>query len=202
MMKHPTTLPRRAIVLGTLGLAALLSLPALAEAPKKGSPLEPGTAAPVFRLRALDGAMVRLDELAYPGKEKSYAKKQPVLLDFFRTDCKPCTKAMPDLVSVYNTYHPKGVEVILVALLEETEGRAKLEKYLAEQKLPFKVVVDEAEHFAKKYLGDPVTLPATFLIDENGTVKKTKYGASGTYEDHFGAELRAVIAARGKAAEK
>jgi peroxiredoxin len=170
---------------------------AVGTAPEKiNQPLKPGMSAPVFHLRALDGALVRLDELAYPGKEKSYAKKRPLLLDFFRTDCVPCKNALPDLVKVANRVQPEGVDVILVALLEEDDGRGKLDKYLAANKLPFKIVIDEAQHFAKKYLGDPVTLPATFLIDENGTVVKTKYGASGTYEAHFGEELNQVIAKR------
>src|SRR5687768_14912552 len=158
---------------------------ATAAGPKK-EPLKAGGAAPVFRLRALDGAMVRLDEIAYPGKEKSYAKKRPILLDFFRTDCKPCINAMPELVGLHKKYAAEGVEVLLVALLETEDGRKKLEKYLGEQKLPFKIVVDEAEHFAKLYLGDPVTLPATFLCDGPGTVAKAKYGASGTYDDYCG----------------
>ena len=66
-----------------------------ADAVKEGQP------APAFKLRALDGAMVRLDERAYPGKEKSYATKRPVLVDFFRTDCGPCRASMPDLVALH-----------------------------------------------------------------------------------------------------
>jgi peroxiredoxin len=177
------------------GAIALVSTASVGAAGKK-EPLKPGVAAPVFRLRALDGAMVRLDEIAYPGREKSYAKKHPILLDFFRTDCKPCMNAMPELIGLHAKYAPQGIEVVLVALLEEQDGRGKLERYLAEKKLPFKIVLDEAEHFAKLYLGDPVTLPATFLIDETGTLRKVKYGASGTYQDYFGEEISAVIADR------
>lgn len=172
--------------------AALVASMVLTGAPSKG-PLKPGDAAPAFRLRATDGAMVRLDELAYPGKEKSYAKKKPLFLDFFRTDCQPCLKAMPELVGLHKKYSGDGLEVILIALLEEGDGRAKLEKYVADNKLPFRIVVDDNEHFAKKYLGDPVTLPATFLIDENGTLKKAKYGASGVYDEYFGPEITGVI---------
>ncbi|MCK6548734.1 TlpA family protein disulfide reductase [Myxococcota bacterium] len=192
---------RRSFTTVAAALATTLSLPLPAWGGDK-APLQPGMEAPAFRLRGLDGTMVRLDELAYPGKEKSYAKKRPLFLDFFRTDCSPCLRAMPDLVKLHEGHAAKGVEVILVALLEENDGRATLERYLAEQKLPFRVVVDEAEHFAKKYLGDPVTLPATFLIDDNGIVKKAKYGASGSFEEHFGAELRAVLEARAKPASK
>lgn len=173
--------------------AALVASLMLAGAPGKG-PLKPGDRAPEFRLRTIDGEMVRLDELAYPGKEKSYAKKRPLFLDFFRTDCQPCKNAMPQLLELHKKYSAQGMEVVLIALLEEGDGKAKLEKYVAEHKLPFRIVVDDNEHFAKKYLGDPVTLPATFLVDESGTLKKAKYGASGTYEEYFGADIASTIA--------
>lgn len=188
---------------GIAFLAALMLGPSAvrSKSPEKGPPLKAGVPAPVFRLRAPDGGVVRLDELAYPGKEKSYAKKRPLFLDFFRTDCEPCKNALPDLVKLTNTVQPQGIDVILVALLEQDDGRQKLDRFLAEAKLPMKVVIDDNELFAKKYLGDPVTLPATFLIDQNGVVLKAKYGASGSYEAHFGESMR-DIAMRRKAEGK
>lgn len=129
-----------------------------------------GEAAPVFRLRDLSGAMVRLDEMAYPGKEKSWAKKRPLLLDFFRTDCRPCRAALPELVSLHERYSAAGLEVLIIALLEAEDGRAKLEAFLKEAKLPFKVAIDESEHFATRYLGKEAALPATFLLDREGKI--------------------------------
>jgi peroxiredoxin len=178
-------------------MASSLAFAFSAEAkPKKSTSgtLEPGAAAPAFKLRALDGAMVRLDELAYKGKEKKWAKKRPVFLDFFRTDCEPCIKAMPDLIKMHEKYSSRGLQVVLVALLEETDGRRKLEDYLAKTKLPFTVVVDNTGHHAKMYLGELVTLPASFLINRDGVIQKVKYGAAGTYEEHFAAEVDKVLA--------
>lgn len=177
-------------LLCTVVLATTLAPPAFA----KGLPTV-GKPAPVFKLRDLTGGMVRLDEIAYQGREKSWAKKQPLLLDFFRTDCSPCRTAMPDLVAFYNTHKADGVEVVLVALLETDNGRQKLESYLAGQTIPFRIVVDTTEHFAKKYLGSSVKLPATFLIDRDGVLVKAKYGAKGTLEEHFGPALPKVLKA-------
>jgi hypothetical protein len=56
------------------------------------------------------------------------------------------------------------------------------------------VIVDDNEHVSKKYLGNPVTLPATFLLDENGVLRKAKYGAGGTYTEYFSEEITGVIA--------
>lgn len=180
-------------------LAAGASPRAFAGEPPRGPGklLELGKPVPAFKLRALDGAMVRLDEIAYPGKEKRWAKKRPLLLDFFRTDCGPCRTAMPDLVAFYKAHKDEGLEVVLVALIEPEDGRGKLERYLAEQRLPFTVVVDETEHFAKKYLGKTVQLPATFLIDRDGKLVKSKYGAGGSFAAHFGPSLESVMVPAG-----
>lgn len=171
-------------------LLGLTAAPSAQAVPK--SKLRAGKAAPRFRLRTLDGTMVRLDELAYPGREKSYAKKRPVLLDFFRTDCAPCRKSMPELVEMHKAH--KGLEVVLIALLEKKDGRAKLERYLAKNQLPFTVAVDGNAYVAERYLGNPVTLPATFLIDHNGTLKKVKYGA-GKLKKTFDKVTKAALAA-------
>ena len=88
---------------------------ALAGEPKPGFQLPVGNPAPGFSLRTLDGTMVRLDELAYNGKEKSWAKKRTLMVDFFRTDCGPCRASLPELVGLYNDYKPKGLDVVLVA---------------------------------------------------------------------------------------
>lgn len=177
-----------------LSLTAFMLIAGLGVADAKKKPkLEMGDPAPSFRLRALDGAMVKLRDLAYPGDERSYAKKRPVLLDFFRTDCRPCLEAMPELVQVHEKYKDKGLQVILVAILEEADGRKKLQQYLARSALPFTVVVDPNDHFAKKYLGDTVSLPATFLISRHGKLMAAKYDAKGSLQEHFAEKLEIAV---------
>ena len=172
--------------------ALLLAFSSSALAQKKPE-LKVGDPVPNFRLRALDGAMVKLADLAYAGPERSYAKKRPVLLDFFRTDCRPCLEAMPELVQVHNAYKERGRQVLLVAILEEERGRAKLEAYLAKAALPFTVVVDPNDHFAKKYLGDTVSLPATFLISRHGQLLGAKYDAKGSLQEHFAKPMEVAL---------
>ncbi len=156
--------------------------------------IQEGQPAPVFKLRALDGTLVRLDERAYPGKEKSYAKKRPVLVDFFRTDCSPCRQSMPELVALHTKWAAKGLDVYVIALLERDRGRAKLDAYLAEARLPFPVLVDETEHFSKKYLGTTVALPATYLIGADGVVRRTRHGAKGPLDAHFEPAIERAVA--------
>lgn len=179
--------------MSALTLALMLAIGVPAE-PTGAGAVQEGQPAPAFKLRALDGTLVRLDERAYPGKEKAYAKKRPVLLDFFRTDCSPCRQSMPELVSLHAEWAAKGLDVYLIALLENDRGRAKLDAYLAQTKLPFPVLVDETEHFSKKYLGTTVALPATYLISADGVVRRTRHGAKGALDAHFKPAIERAIA--------
>ncbi len=130
-----------------------------------------GQPAPDFFLRDLEGVMHRLSDMAFPGKETSWKKKRKVLIDFFRTDCKPCMQELPQVIAFYEK-NKASVQVLMVALLEEENGRAKLDSWLKQRKLPFPVLVDAYETVAKKYIvkGETVSLPSIFLIDENGVV--------------------------------
>lgn len=172
-------------------LALLLFFLAAAPEPASRSMPAPlvavGEAAPTFQLRTLDGSLVKLDDLAYPGKERSWAKKRPLLLDFFRTDCSPCRAAMPALVALAKELKAKGTEVIVVALLEPTDGKEKLIRYAERSMAGLTVVVDESDHVARKYLGPSVTLPASFLIDREGRLEWLQRG---------GGDLKAALERR------
>ncbi len=172
--------------------------PAAAPTPARADPsparhLELGQPAPKFRIRALDGTLVRLDRMAYPGRERRFSPKRPVLIDFFRTDCQPCLDALPELVALHNKYNPRGLEIMMVALLEKDRGEEKLRAFLARHKLPFTVVQDITEHVAEKFMGKRTALPATFLVDRDGVLRKTKFSAKGSLEDHLDEALTAVM---------
>lgn len=153
-------------------ILAIACLSLVATGAGAGAPkVKVGDTAPDFSLRDLDSNLVRLSDMAYPGKEVSWKKKKKVLLDFFRTDCKPCMKKLPEIIA-YQNKHKERVQVVLIALLESENGREKLDRFLKEHKLPFPVLVDSYETVAKKYIvdGETVTLPSIFLIDKNGKV--------------------------------
>jgi peroxiredoxin len=130
-----------------------------------------GDQAPDFSLRDLESNLIRLSDMAYPGEEKTWKKKKKVMLDFFRTDCKPCMKELPQVIE-YHQKNKEKVQVVMIALLESEDGREKLDKFLKEQKIPFPVLVDAYETVAKKYIldGETCTLPSIFFINREGVV--------------------------------
>lgn len=170
-----------------------------APAPPSSPKLREGEKAPDFSLRDMDGNLVRLSDFAYPGKEKPWGKKKKVLIDFFRTDCVPCKKELPEVVGYFNK-HKEEVHVMLIALLEADEGREKLDDFLQKNAIPFPILVDAYETVAKKYIvdGESVTLPSLFFLDEDGLIRAR---FTGLKEDLEAALSKVVAELPPKAAE-
>jgi peroxiredoxin len=169
-----------------------LAMDASAGKKKPGKPkVRVGDQAPEFALRDLESNLVRLSDMAYPGEEKSWKKKKKVMLDFFRTDCKPCIKELSQVIE-YHKKHKDKVQVVLIALLESENGREKLDKFLKERKIPFPVLVDSYETVAKKYImdGETCTLPSIFFINENGKVLARFVGLKQDLETSLKKALR------------
>jgi peroxiredoxin len=161
----------RARALAVALATALVALAVRAE-PDTTSP-QIGAPAPGFSLYDTEGALVSLSDLAYKGKEQAHRPKKVVVLDFFRTDCKPCRKSLPHLVQLCGKLKGKPVQLVLVALLEEEEGEEKLKAFLAKNPLPFTVLIDTYGVVAKKYVrkGNGFELPSLFAIDRNGVLR-------------------------------
>jgi thiol-disulfide isomerase/thioredoxin len=182
----------------TLLSAGILTMglgPSLAFAKSAGSKkLVVGAPVPSFKLRDPKTRYVHyLKDMAFPGEPRRKKTKHPVLIDFFRTDCAPCVRSMPELVEVHKQYAARGLKVVLIALHEQTDGKTKLLKYLEQSKLPFLVLEDPTEFAAERYLGKTVSLPATFLVDPNGLLVASKFDAKTSMQAAFGDKIQALL---------
>ena len=143
-----------------LVLVGVVAAPPLAAA----KPLAVGQKAPDFVLRDQAQALVRFGQVA---------RGQVAVLDFFRTDCKPCRKSLPALTKLQQQFRGKKVKVMLIALLEEDEGERKVEAFFKKNRVAFPVLLDAYGSVAKKYIakGRSVQLPSLFVIDSRGVVR-------------------------------
>ncbi|MDB4292499.1 AhpC/TSA family protein [Maribacter sp.] len=117
-----------------------------------------GAVAPEFSAPGPDGKEIALSEI----------KGKLTLIDFWAAWCKPCRAENPNVVSVYNKYHDKGLNIIGVSLDRKADD---WKKAIVADKLDWNQVSNVA------YFNDPIAklyhvdaIPAAFLLDENGVI--------------------------------
>lgn len=161
----------------TMALVLLAFCPVDASAGTPGS-VGVGEQAPAFSLRDQSRGLVALSDFVSPR-----GPKRVLVIDFFRTDCKPCRTSLPKLRALAKEFAGRPVKFLMVALLEDDGGRAKLNAFLRTNPLPFPVLVDAYGVVAKKYIreGNGVKLPGLFVIGPTGKVEG-RYGYVGPEE--------------------
>jgi len=115
-----------------------------------------GSKAIPFVEKNLEGGEIRFPE-GFKGKL--------VLLDFWATWCGPCRSELPNLIKVYNEFHPKGLEVIGISL-DNQQSLPRLADFLAKNHMLWPQIADGKgweSSLAKRY--GVSGIPAAWLVD-------------------------------------
>jgi thiol-disulfide isomerase/thioredoxin len=137
--------------------------------------------APAVELSTADGGVVRTTD--YKGKV--------VLIDFWASWCPPCKTSFPALDALYQSYRPRGVEVLAVNL---DERRNDADAFLAAHPHVMPVL------FSPK--GDAPTafairgMPSSVLIDRAGNIRFTHTGYSAKVLDSYRDEINLLLEER------
>jgi thiol-disulfide isomerase/thioredoxin len=183
-------------------LAALLSLPALAEddLPSEGQP------APSFQLRTMNpesagSDFVSLDRLV--GEEPEDPGCRAVLLSFFASWCAPCQKEMPVLEQLHLMYRERGLRVISVNIDREEPGLSEARRQLRAARVTYPVLSDRFNLLARRYLGQKSPLPSVFIIRRDGTIARIERGYGKDASTFLTREVQGALGiARGDAAAR
>jgi len=105
--------------------------------------------------------------------ELSSLKGKPVLITFWATSCPGCIKEMPHLSELYHELHPKGLEIIGIAMPYDRPDYVM--EMIKRKKIPYLIAYD-LKGEAVQAFGNVSLTPTTFLIDDNGEIVKKKIG--------------------------
>ncbi|MGH9600844.1 MAG: TlpA family protein disulfide reductase [Terriglobales bacterium] len=141
-----------------------------------------GLTAPDFELQRLDGTTLKLSSL----------RGKAVVLNFWATWCGPCKIEMPWLTEFQKQYGPQGVEVIGIAMDDQTE---KVGAFVKEVGADYTILLG-TEAVGDAY-GGVQFLPATFYIDRDGKVVDRVFGlvSRSEIEDNIKRSLGAPVTA-------
>ena len=177
-----------AAVFGTLLMAAAVVVlparvfadgpPATPPAPPAATPSAPralpGTIAPDFALRSLDGSTVKLSD--FRGKA--------VILNFWATWCAPCRDEIPRLGEISSALKADGLEVLGVAM-DASDKRGGVEPYVRDMRIPYTILFGD-DSVAAAYDGVSL-LPQTFFIGRDGRIVGSLAGGRSKNELQLGA---------------
>ena len=122
-----------------------------------------GKPAPDFQVSDLKGEEVSLEK--YRG--------QVVLLDFWATWCGPCIAEMPKVKRIHEKYKDQNFQIIGVSL---DRSMKPLADYIEKEELGWINYWDSSRQVSNMYKVQAI--PSTFLIDGEGTVRKTNLRGS------------------------
>ena len=145
-----------------LSLAFILSVVAIQcfRPPSETGAVEVGQAAPPFKLQALNGKEVSLEQ--YKGKI--------VILDFWATWCGPCRKSMPIMDKLQEEY--SGKLSVLAVNLQETKDIVT--DYVLDKNVHTQVLLDKDGSIGARYGAE--SIPTQVLIDQEGIVRDVMEG--------------------------
>ncbi len=137
-----------------------------------------GQPAPDFSLKSSTGENLRLSE--YRG--------DVVMINFWATWCGPCRQEMPLLDELYSRYQRVGFNLLGVNIDDDSRRAMRM---IEELGVNFPVLFDARKEVSELYEVD--AMPATVIVDREGTVRYIHHGYKPGYEDKYLDQIRSLL---------
>lgn len=138
-------------------------------------------------------AAVKVPDFALPAIQDqkvidiSQFRGKAVLINFWATWCGPCVQEIPSLISLQNEFGPQGLAVIGVSMDQGGEG--PVQRVITKTGINYPVVMGDAK--ISRDFGGIFGIPASFLVDQSGTVRKRFDG--WTSHNQFVEQIKQVL---------
>ena len=128
------------------------------------APVSAGSQAANFKLEALDGHTVSLDQL----------RGKVIFLNVWATWCGPCREEMPSMQTLYDDFK-NNKDFVMLAVSQDTKGRSVVAPYVEKNGFHFTILLDPENKVSETY--DMSGVPETFIIDRKGQIVAHHMGA-------------------------
>ncbi len=119
--------------------------------------LRPLPSAPSVRFKTIDNQSFNLHDF----------RGNPVIVTFWATNCPACLKEIPDFLSLYQQYHPQGLEIIAVSMPYDIPSHVvALKQRLS---IPYPLALDLQGQINSAFGGVALT-PTSFVISADGQI--------------------------------
>ncbi|MES2598217.1 MAG: TlpA disulfide reductase family protein [Verrucomicrobiota bacterium] len=124
-----------------------------------------------------------------PGASLPKITGKVVLVDFWASWCAPCKASFATLSRLQQKYGPKGLVVIGIGVDDEMKDY----QTFVQKNQPSFTLAHDSEHKAAAFF-NPATMPTSYLVDRNGTIRHIHKGfKGGKTEAEYAAEIQALL---------
>ncbi len=116
-----------------------------------------------------------------PAKKLDQFKGKVVLLSFWASWCTPCLVELPTFIDLHEKLSSKGLVIIPVNVDEPEPAAQFVPGFWKAKKFPFETFYDPNHKSADEFKID--TLPSNFVIDKQGRLVATGFGANDWASD-------------------
>lgn len=149
-------------------------------APERQVPPRVGEPARAYEAVTLEGDTVSLASL----------RGDVVLLNLWATWCTPCREETPYLQEIFEEHRDQGFQIIGASMDTRNQADA-IRMFVDEYDVTYTILHDPAMRGMDLY--QALGLPATFLIDREGTLRWLRFGPIPEGDPEFLAALEAVL---------
>jgi peroxiredoxin len=110
------------------------------------------------------------------------------IVDFWATWCDPCRKSFPKLQQLSAKYAADGLRVVGIS---EDDNKDGICAFTSDLGTNFPIVWDENKTIASKW--KPESMPSTFILDRNGTIRFVHLGYHDDEDAVMEREIKSLL---------